>query len=132
MLPLALARFAHYLYGGCSVVADNGLVCTGNFVLNFLLTVSLFLAGTCLFAFGIYGRRLVGGVFFIVGMIPFSGGALWAILQYVSSESCAFFPLPSSCIATHSDAFIEALLIVAGLAVMSLQMTLPGNETQRS
>jgi hypothetical protein len=132
VLPLALARFAPYLYNGCSIVADNGLVCTGSFGFEFWLTVPLFLAGSRLIAFGISGRRFVGGILFIVGMIPFSLGALLAILQYVSIESCAFFPLPSACIATRSDTIIEALLTIAGLLVMSLQMTLVRNDTPQS
>lgn len=131
-LPLALARFAPYMYNGCSVVAGNGLVCTGSFGFEFGLTVPLFLAGACLFAFGISGRRFVGGVFFIVGMIPFSWGGLLAILQYVSFESCVFFPLPIACVAYRPDTFIEALQIIAGLLVMSLQMASLRNGTPRS
>ena len=121
-LPLALARFAPFVYYGCSIVADNGLVCTGNFGFEFWLTVPMFLAGSCLFAFGVFGRRFIGGVLFIVGMIPFSLGALLAILQYISFESCFLSPLPLlACVATRPDTVIEALLTIAGLLVMSLQ-----------
>ena len=131
-LPLALARFAPYVYNGCSVVADNGMVCTGSFGFEFWLTVPSFLAGTCLLAFGVFGRRFIGGVFFTVGMIPFSWGALSAMLQYLSVESCVFFPLPSACIAARPDIIVEALLAIAGLTVMSLQMTSLGNGAPRS